>query len=436
MANASALRKGMQVTVTSGVYGGRKAIVIDPTVIPDGDPSGLQRRILIEIEDIGETHILPRLIDIGDRKPAASSNQSMAALRTDQYEEFAGRSATRVLLEEAEDITDPMDNALDKFRPSRDVLKRFVSRTVAGGMTDLEYLLAIRDDRNSDGYSPNVAFVGETQSGKTMLVQALAVLAADRDGLPKPYPVFTLNGSSGISSYELFGQTQAVKLDGGEALVWMEGLVPMALKCGGFLYLDEFNAVPPSQATAIHPITDDRRAFTNYQRAVPDGHNGFRPEIVKAHKNLWVLTTINPGYKGLQTFSEALTNRFVWLEWDYDEAVEKILIPSVTVRMIGDALRTLRAHRSITVPVGTSALQKLNNSCARYGVDNAVWSFTAMFPPNERPKVTATLEARGFLDLLKQEFPDEDRIFKGAAATPVVEESEEVKSQLDWQPAF
>ena len=430
MASAAALRKGMTVTVISGVFKGNKATVVDPTVIPDGDPSGLQRRILIDIENVGETHILPRLIDIGEPKP--KQEFPAAALRTDQFDRLTAINnvVTRTDTVKATPITDPMDEALDCFRPSRDVLKRYVSRIVAGGLTDLDYLLAIRDDRNNDGYSPNVAFVGETQSGKTMLVQALAVLAADRDGLPKPYPVFTLNGSSGISSYELYGQTTSVEVNGGELLVWMEGLVPMALKCGGFLYLDEFNAVPPAQAVAIHPVTDDRREFTNYQRAVPDGHGGYRPEIVTANKNLWVLTTINPGYKGLQTFSEALTNRFVWLEWDYDEAVEKILVPSVTVRMIGEALRTLRNHRSITVPVGTSALQKLNNSCARYGVENAVWSFTAMFPPNERPKVTATLEARGFLDLLKQEFPDDARIFKGASEITAVEET--VEPQLNF----
>lgn len=399
---ANEMHVGQELVVRSGEYANHTVTVLDPTVPPDhlADPER-RRKVEVEIHGAGpngsdfRTFILPRVL--GDPNAPVVVRAQSADLTI----------VSRGEVLQSVPITDPMDPALDEFRPSANIVKQYISRTVPGGMTDVDFLLALRDDRNSDGYSPNVALVGETQSGKTMLVQVLAVLAAERDGLPKPYPIFTLNGSMGITSYELFGQTSAVIIDGRETLVWMDGLVPRAINCGAFLYLDEWNAVAPQQATALHPILDDRREFINYQKAVPDGHGGFRPEIVKAHPNTWTIATINPGYKGTQTMAEASTNRFRWLPWDYDSATEESLIPSPTVRLVGEALRRARAERILTVPIGTSALQRFNNDCARYGVNNALWVFSGMFPPNERARFDAIMADRGFVDLLKAEYPHE-----------------------------
>jgi hypothetical protein len=93
------------------------------------------------------------------------------------------------------------------------------------------------------------------------------------------------------------------------------------------------------------------------------------------------------------------------MPWNYDDAVEEKLVPSPSVRSFGVALREARANRSLTLPVGTSALRRLNEDCAMFGVDLALWSFTAMFPPNERERVMAICEDRGFLALLKAEYP-------------------------------
>ena len=403
---AKHLTRGLTVQITSGPFEDHLASVVSPDVAPDGTEH--QRKVLVAIEGLGpngsahETWVLPRQLELRSVAPAplpAPVAPAPVPVGADLSVIEQGR------LVEAQSITDPMDPALDQFRPSADVVKQYVSRVVAGGLTDVDYLLHMRDQRDRNGYSPNVALVGETQSGKTMLVQVLAVLSAERDGLPKPYPIFTLNGSVGISNYDLFGMTSAVVVDGRESLVWMDGLVPRALHCGGFLYLDEWNAVAPSQATALHPVLDDRRSFVNYQRAVPDGHGGYAPEVIKADPNLWVLATINPGYKGTQSMAEASTNRFRWMPWDYADNVEESLVPSPTVRGIGNAIREARNQRVLTTPVGTSALQRLNADCATFGVDNAIWVFTGMFPPAERERVQTIIEDRGFLDVLRAEYP-------------------------------
>lgn len=412
MAKASALAPGMEVHVISGPYGGHSATVIDPRPVPDGEEH--QRCIKVAINDVFsennepfQVYILPRLLTNRREVPMGQyvqpwAPEQRAALTTAQVDV---EGVTR-LVDVAEPITDPMDPSLDRFRPDANVVKRYISRTLPGGYTDIDYLLAKRDQRDANGYSPNVALVGETQSGKTMLVQVLAVLAALRDGMPKPYPVFTINGSQGVTNYDIYGQTSAVIINGKETLVWMEGIAAMAAKAGGFLYLDEWNAVNPGQAVAMHPVLDDRRQFINTQKAVPDGHGGFSPEVVKVNPKTWVISTINPGYKGTQTMAEATSNRFQWLAWDYDEATEKALIPSKSIRIMGGRLREASAERVLSLPVGTSALMRFNADCAMFGVDNAVYSFTSMFPPVERDRIDAIITDGGLLDLLRDEYPE------------------------------
>lgn len=410
MAKASALITGSKVTVNSGPFENQVVTVIDPEPIPDGGDhrSGAenQRKVLVSLDNIigpddqpTQTYILPRLLNLG-------TPQTIDATYVDyQATVPALVHADLRIMQEATPITDPMDPALDRFRPNVSVIKRYIRRTVPGGYSDVDYLLHLREQRDANGYSPNVALVGDTQSGKTMLVEVLAVLAAERDGMPKPYPVFTINGSSGVTNYDIFGQTSAVIINGREVLVWMEGLAAMAAKAGGFLYLDEWNAVPPASAVSLHPLLDERRQFVNTQKAVPDGHGGFSPEIVHANTGLWVISTINPGYKGTQTMAEATSNRFRWIPWDYDEDVEKALVPSKSVRLIGNRLREALAARQVTVPVGTSALMRLNSDCAQFGVDTALWTFQGLFPPAERDRVEVIIGDGGLLDLLKDEYP-------------------------------
>jgi MoxR-like ATPase len=410
MASSSDLKKGIDIIVNAGPYKGMTGTVIDPKAVPDGQPN--QRRVLVSI-DGEDTYLLPRLLDLGTTLAPAPA---AAALTMADITEASvpGTLAT------AEPITDPMDPALDRLRPNANIVKEYVSRVLPGGMSDVDYFLSQRDERDSNGYSPNIAMVGDTQSGKTMLVQVLAVLAAERDGHPKPYPVFTVQGSIGVSNMDLYGMTTAVVIDGRETLVWMEGMVPLALRCGGILYLDELNAIPPAQGMAFHPILDDRRSFVNTQKAVPDGHGGFAPEVVKASTALWTIATINPGYKGVGGLGEALNARFRWAPCDYDEAVERKLIKSATVRTMGNLLRSARSRNAISTPVGTSALQRFNLDVAKYGSEMAIWSFLAMFPLRERPSVETIIEDGGIKGMLDAEYPvpTSDLVRKEEIPTP------------------
>lgn len=422
MAKADALANGRKVTINAGAYEGHVATVLDNKPIPDdGDDRGsgdeFRRRILIRIDDVFdvndqpyETWILPRLVDL------LINEEERAAL---------AHTPVRVdTVKQPEFITDPMDPVFDRYRPNESVVRKYISRIVEGGYSDLDFFLGQRDQRDEDGFSPNIALVGETQSGKTMLVRVLACLMAERDGMPKPYPVITINGSAGITAYDIYGRTQAVLIDGKETLVWMEGPAGIAARIKGcILYMDEWNAVPAKHGVGVHGMLDDRHQFTNYQKAVPDGHGGYVPEVVDVDPMCWIIATINPtGYKGTGTMSEATSNRFSWFSWDYDEATEQRLIPSPTVRTLGDKLRFARTMRQVTIPIGTSVLMRFCHNCQTFGVPNAVWSLMALFPPVERDRVKAIIEEGGnILGLLMSEYPTPrfTPTFTGGATPPL-----------------
>ena len=70
------------------------------------------------------------------------------------------------------------------------------------GMSDTDFLLRYTNDfyrAKNEGRPASFMLKGDTQGGKTLLVQVLAILWADAMGFPKPMPIFTLSGSSRAS---------------------------------------------------------------------------------------------------------------------------------------------------------------------------------------------------------------------------------------------
>lgn len=366
MASAKTLRAGQTVIVKSGPFGGMTATIVDPTVVPDGQPN--QRKILIHIDGVGDEWMIPKLLMIpGQQAPAPVHVQQPVASVAPSMPHVVTASNP---------ITSLDDDALDPWRPQRsNLIKSYISRMLPGEHKDIDALVTYWR-RRTDGYPTNVGLVGDTQSGKTMLVEVMAHIIGKEMGLKKPLPVFTLAGSSAITDHDLFGQYRP---DEYGHLRWMEGVVALAARIGGILYLDEVNAMPGNVTAALHPLLDDRRAFVNIRKPVEVSPGQYMPEVVKCSTDLWVLCTYNPGYAGMSKTNEAFANRFVWLPWGYDEDVEKRLIKSPAIRLLGQALRTARETRAITTPVGTSALQRLEADVIGLGVDYAIWAFTGQF---------------------------------------------------------
>jgi MoxR-like ATPase len=419
------MQPGDHFTVRSGEFKGQTATIVDAVPFPDTD---LQRRRKITVSINGEqVYMLPRMLETKQLTPEQDAVLApvldLPVAETPRHGEVmvpAPSGDGFVLV--PEDITDVNDPRLDPWRPDPVVVERYVNRILPNGMKDTDFLLTFWEQRQ------NVLLVGDTQSGKTMMVQVLAVLAGAGTASGKPLPVFTLSGSSGVTDFDMFGQPSAfITPDGRERLVNLPGVVDLAAKAGGILYLDELNHMGERTVSSLHSICDHRRNFVNRQRAVRYEHLGtevFMPEVVQANENLWVISTINPGYKGT-SLGEAITNRFVWIPWGYDDNVEKKLIPSAAVRLLALVLREARANKVIKTPIGTAALVRMHEHVLTYGPEMAIWMIKSMFDPTEQAKVDAIITDRSVLMLLQ----DEEQARKAASTTVDVDVAEEPESQ-------
>jgi MoxR-like ATPase len=408
MASVKEIRVGMRVVGKYPPFKDAEGEVTRSTLVPGGPGS----KIAVTFDDplLGTVEILPKGIELIGRVSVANAAPSS---------QLTTQMGNVIISDMRIDSLD--DPALDDFRPNINPAN-YVSRTLAGGKTDVEVMEAYFNRRDeNDGYPVSVALVGDTQSGKTYLIQVQAFRIAKLLGLQKPLPLFLLAGSSAITDHDLFGQYRPIIINGQERLVWMEGIVALAARLGGILYLDEVNAMSGSVTAAIHPLLDNRHQFVNIRKPVWKGtieidpitgvethHGAYRPETVVANKNLWIMASWNPGYAGMAKTNEAFANRFKLLEWGYDEEVEKKLIKSPAVRLLGQALRNARAQRSITTPVGTRALQLLEGDLVHLGVDFSLWAFMGQFVSSqEKIVVNEIIKDRGIQVMMKDEFePD------------------------------
>jgi MoxR-like ATPase len=391
------MKFGDTYRVRAGEFAGREARIIDPHPFPDTD---LNRRRKITVDIEGEqVYLLPRLLETN----VVPLHQPQAPQRP-IADISIPHPVTGVPVLIPGDITDADDPRLDPWRPDpKDPsIKKYINRVMPNGQTDVDFLMSFYEKKE------NVLLVGDTQSGKTLMVSVLAVLAGQKRPSGKPLPVFLLSGSSGVSEFDLYGQPTAFTTpEGGERLVWLPGVVDLACRVDAcILYMDEVNMMGERVTSALHSVCDHRRSFVNRMKAVRVVHEGtetFIPEIVKASDGMWIVGTINPaGYKGA-SMGEAFLNRWVHIPWGYDEAVEKKLIPSATVRLLGQALREARATRAINTPIGTAALSRLCEQVTNYGVETSLWMLTAMFTPQEQPKVEAIIQDRSIKMLLEDE---------------------------------
>ena len=184
--------------------------------------------------------------------------------------------------------------------------------------------------------------------------------------------------------------------------MWLPGIVDLACQCGGILYLDEVNAMAERVTSSIHPVADHRHQFTNRNKPVlREGQ--FMPDTVSASLDLWIIGTYNEGYRGMGELNEAFNNRFRTVLWGYDDAIERRLIKSGAVLLLGERLRIARAASKLRTPIGTSALQGFEADVHSFGPEMAVQLLLGMFKANERDVAEAIVTDSSVLVVLHEE---------------------------------
>lgn len=143
----------------------------------------------------------------------------------------------------------------------------------------------------------HVAIVGPTGCGKTELVKQIHHI------LNRPLARVNMNGD--VTAGNFYGETQASPSKG----TWFqEGFLPIAMKSGHSLLLDEMDYCPPHISALLNPVLDDSSTLDIKETA----------EYVKAASGFRVFATMNTAgkgdetgvYSGTEIMNTALLDRF------------------------------------------------------------------------------------------------------------------------------
>ena len=146
-----------------------------------------------------------------------------------------------------------------------------------------------RNRRYQDKAPVNVLILGPKGTGKSELIKKFA----EDTGLP----YWQVMGREGITADELLGHWE---LRNGQS-VWVDGIIPKAVRCGGILHFDEANVLDPAILMRLDELLDNKRQLNMADL------NG---EIVKAHPDLFIIFTMNPPtYEGVKDLPDPIKSR-------------------------------------------------------------------------------------------------------------------------------
>ena len=146
-----------------------------------------------------------------------------------------------------------------------------------------------RDRRYQDKAPVNVLILGPKGTGKSELIKKFA----EDTGLP----YWQVMGREGITADELLGHWE---LRNGQS-IWVDGIIPKAVRCGGILHFDEANVLDPAILMRLDELLDNKRQLNMADL------NG---EIVKAHPDLFIIFTMNPPtYEGVKDLPDPIKSR-------------------------------------------------------------------------------------------------------------------------------
>lgn len=158
----------------------------------------------------------------------------------------------------------------------------------------------------------NFLLIGETGTGKSEMGRYIAYK------LKLPLWEYTFNGET--STDNLLGYKDLIPTSDNKIITkWIDGIIPKAFRYGGVLLLNEINTISPNVIIKLFT------AFEKSRYIKLDDNDG---EIIKAHKDLLIIATMNEGinYNGTNDLNIALLNRFVKIELKYNQIVERRLI--------------------------------------------------------------------------------------------------------------
>lgn len=189
-----------------------------------------------------------------------------------------------------------------------------------------------------------VLLKGPTGCGKTRFMQYVA--------WKFQRPLITVSCHDDLTASDLVGR---YLIQGGET-VWADGPLALAVKAGGFCYLDEVVEARKDTTVVIHPLADERRILPIEKRG----------ETLIAPPEFMLAISFNPGYQSvLKDLKPSTRQRFLAIEFSYPAreheaeivAHESGIDPATATKLVifGEKTRNLK-DRGLVEGAGTRLL--------------------------------------------------------------------------------
>lgn len=243
----------------------------------------------------------------------------------------------------------------------------YIHRKLEGGISDFDLFdVAMKNHEN-------ILIRGHAGSGKTMSVLAYASA--------RGYRYYNVSSNVGLEPSHLFGSW--IPTEAG-SFTWQDGAVTSVVRHGGVLLLNEIDFMPERITTILFGLLDDRRQIQLME-------NG--GEVIEAHPDLLVIGDHNPNYRGSRPMNQAWKDRFHHkLEFPYDKAIEKKLIPSPSLLEIAEKLRLMSEKGEIDTPISTRSMVAFVNNTKQVNLDYAISSYVNGFLDDEQEAVRLVVE--------------------------------------------
>lgn len=171
-----------------------------------------------------------------------------------------------------------------------------------------------------------ISLEGHAGTGKDVLVQMFANKTKR--------PLYSFDCSKWTTEFDLSQDVSLSAEDGASFTVKEDSIIVKALeRPGAILYFNEFNAMPAPAQMFLHSLFDGKRQVTLKTSS---------GRIVKAHKDVIICSSMNPGYPGTVDPQFATRSRMIPIKMKYPEFKKADLTFSAA-----EALRVARSVKSL-----------------------------------------------------------------------------------------
>lgn len=225
--------------------------------------------------------------------------------------------------------------------------------------------------------------VGHTGTGKNAAIRDYARLVSK--------PLITISLAAGTTSDQFIGVPMPHGLpEGGFTVKWMDGALPIAIKNGAILVLDEINAADERTLMRLNDFLANDYRLNVYENPETGGSSVISPYDNGPHNGFMLVATMNPAesgqYAGTKVLNEATLDRFLVYHLDYlgltdpDREAKAVAdaakIKHGKARRIVDVMNTIRLRARLTDDqIGKDGLQPIYATAStRRAIDIAIAS--------------------------------------------------------------